>query len=533
MFLKFRMFALLALMMSFFSAGLAWPAPKPAQLILAIGGESAEGYDPIKGWGRYGHPLFQSTLLTRDENFNLTGDLATEYKLSENRLIWRIKIREDVKFSDGHPLSAEDVAFTFSQAAASGSVVDLTNLERAEVVGPHEVAIHLKKPEITFSDYLIKLGIVPKHAYGPGYARRPVGSGPYKMVEWNEGQRLIVEHNHFYYGPAPAFKRLVFLFLESDAAFASAKAGQVQVVAVPQALARQKIKNMKLHPVKSVDNRGIMFPMLPQTGAKSTTGFAIGHNVTADVSLRRAVNFALNRQALVDGVLYGYGEPAYGLADGLPWDEPRIRFQDNDLEKAGKILLEGGWADTDGDGVLEKNGLKASFKLAYPASDPTRQNLALAIRDQLRPAGIQVEPLGTTWDNIYTQYSFNTPILYGWGDTSPLEMYQIYHSRAYDDAPDSSSLNPGRYHNPEVDRHLDEAQSAPSFEASLSHWRKAQWDGQTGPAVHGDAAWAWLVNLTHTYFISEDLDLGQSAIEPHGHGWPITANITKWRWLGQ
>jgi len=69
-----------------------------------------------------------------------------------------------------------------------------------------------------------------------------------------------------------------------------------------------------------------------------------------------------------------------------------------------------------------------------------------------------------------------------------------------------------------------------SFEASLASWKKAQWDGKTGSSTRGDAPWAWLVNLTHTYFVKEGLDVGVSQIEPHGHGWPITANITEWSW---
>jgi peptide/nickel transport system substrate-binding protein len=72
--------------------------------------------------------------------------------------------------------------------------------------------------------------------------------------------------------------------------------------------------------------------------------------------------------------------------------------------------------------------------------------------------------------------------------------------------------------------------TAPEFESSLSFWKKAQWDGATGFGIPGDAAWAWMVNLDHTYFVSECLDLGESQMEPHGHGWPITANIHQWKW---
>ena len=509
----------------------AEPTPKPKQLILALGGESPTGYDPTLGWGRYGSPLFHSTLLTRDENYNVVADLATEHTLSDDRLVWNLKLRQDARFTDGQPLTAEDVVYTFQTAAKSASLIDLSSMEKIVAKGPYEVEIYLKKPEITFSNHLWNIGIVPKHLHKPGYARHPIGSGPYKFVEWNEGQQLIVKRNDDYYGLKPQFEELVFLFMSEDTAFAAAKTGQVHVVAVPQALAVQTIAGMKLHPVASVDNRGIMFPMLPVSGKKSTSGVPIGNDVTSNLAIRQAINYALNRQALVDGLLHGFGSPAYGLVDGLPWDEPAIRFKDNDLPRAKSILAKDGWKDTDGDGILEKGELRASFQLAYAATDQTRQNLVMIVRDQLKPLGIEVKPIATTWDTIYNNYSFNTPVLYGWGDNSPKELYQVYHSRTYDDAPDDSSFNPGRYRNPKVDAYLKEAQGAPSLKESLPLWQKAQWDGQTGPAAQGDAAWAWLVNLTHTYFADENLDLGKSAIEPHGHGWPLTSNIAKWKWV--
>ena len=104
-----------------FSAGA--PASAKSELILAIGGEPDNGYDPLLGWGRYGHPLFQSTLLKRDADLNTVPDLATEWALSDDRKVWTIKLRPDVFFSDGTPLAAEDVAFTFNEAATAGGAL--------------------------------------------------------------------------------------------------------------------------------------------------------------------------------------------------------------------------------------------------------------------------------------------------------------------------------------------------------------------------------------------------------------------------
>ncbi len=498
------------------------------ELILAVGGEAEEGYDPTLGWGRYGAPLFQSTLLRRDENLNLVNDLAESYTLSEDRLVWIVKIRQDVLFSDGQPLTAKDVAYTFNKAAASGGLMDVTVLEKATATDDYTVELRLKKPQSTFVNRLVALGIVPEHAHNEKYGRNPIGSGPYKLVRWDEGQQLIVEVNPTYYGPKPQIERLVFLFLEEDAAFAAAKAGQVDIVSVPQALAVQKIEGMKLYNVKSVDNRGLMFPFVPDTGEKTEKGYAIGNKVTADLAIRQAVNYAIDRETLVAGVLEGYGTPAFGPVSGLAWEEPQAIVEDANANVATDILAKGGWADSDGDGIVEKDGLKAEFTLIYPAGDSTRQALALAAGDMIKAVGIQANVEGKSWDEIETLMHSNV-IVFGWGSHDQTEMWNLYHSSMRG----VEWYNTGYYANPDIDTYLDLAMGAPSEAEAIAYWQKAQWDGQKGFTAKGDAAWAWLVNLDHTYFVSECLDIGQPQVEPHGHGWPITANIAAWKWTCQ
>ena len=496
------------------------------QIVLAIGGEADEGYDPTLGWGRYGSPLFQSTLLRRDENLQIVNDLAESYSVSADKKVWTVKIREDAKFTDGKPVTAEDVAYTFNQAAKSAGLTDVTVLDQAVATGDYEVELRLKKPQSTFVNRLITLGIVPKHAHDKNYARKPMGSGPYKFVQWDEGQQLIVEANPDYYGEKPQFKRLVFLFTEEDAAFAAAKAGQAQVAAVPQSLAVQKIDGMKLYDVKSVDNRGLMFPYIPaKEGKKTSKGNPVGNDVTADLAIRQAINFALDRKALVDGVLEGYGSPAYGPVSGLAWEEPQANIQDEQPEQAKEILATAGWKDTNGDGVVEKNGLKAEFTILYPASDSTRQALALAAAEMIKSVGIQANVEGKSWDEIEPLAHSNV-IVFGWGSHDQTEMYNLYHSSSAK----GEFNNAGYYANPAIDTTLDLAMGAPTEAEAIAFWKAAQWDGQKGYTTKGDATWAWLVNLDHTYFVSNCLDIGKPQIEPHGHGWPITANINEWKW---
>ena len=495
------------------------------QIVLTIGGEGEDGYDPTLGWGRYGSPLFQSTLLLRDENLNIVNDLATDYTVSEDGLTWTVTIRDDAVFSDGEPLTAADVAYTFNKAAESGGLTDVTVLDEAVATDDTTVELRLKQPQSTFVNRLITLGIVPEHAHGPDYARNPVGSGPYQLVQWDEGQQLIVEVNPNYYGEAPGIQRLVFLFVEEDGAFAAAKAGQSQVASVPPSLAVQSIDGMTLYDVTSVDNRGLMFPYEPATGRTTPNGAPIGNDVTADLAIRQAVNFAIDRQALVDGVLEGYGSPAYGPVSGLAWEEPKANIEDADPERAKEILAAGGWADSNGDGVLEKGDLKAEFTILYPASDSTRQALALSAAEMLKPIGIQANVEGKSWDEI-TPAMHSNVVVFGWGSHDQTEMYNLYYSQAAQ----GDFFNAGYYANSAIDTTLDLAMGAPSEAEAIAFWQAAQWDGDTGFTAQGDAAWAWLVNLDHTYFVSDCLDIGQPQVEPHGHGWPITANIAEWTW---
>jgi len=497
------------------------------ELILAIGGEADEGYDPTLGWGRYGAPLFQSTLLRRDENLNLVNDLAEGYTVSDDALTWTVTIRQDVQFSDGTPLTAADVAFTYNKAATSGGLTDVTVLDEAVALDGYTVELRLRQPQSTFVNRLVTLGIVPAASYDEStYGQNPVGSGPYTLVQWDKGQQLIVEANPLYYGTQPAIERVVFLFLEEDAAFAAAQAGEVQMVAVPQALAIQEIPEMRLVDVQSVDNRGMLFPFVADTGDQTEEGYAIGNNVTADPAIRQAINYVVDRAALVEGVLEGYGSPAYGPVSGLAWEEPSTVLVDADPATAQTILADGGWADSDGDGIVEKDGSKAEFTLIYPASDSTRQALALSAADMIRPIGIQVNAEGKSWDEIERLMHSNA-ILFGWGSHDQTEMWNLYHSTMRG----VEYYNTGYYANEQVDNYLDLAMGATSEEEAIAFWQAAQLDANgSGFTTQGDAAWAWLVNLDHTYFVNSCLDIGQPQIEPHGHGWPITANIANWQW---
>ncbi|MEG0439172.1 MAG: ABC transporter substrate-binding protein [Solibacillus sp.] len=493
------------------------------ELVLAFDSEPETGFDPTTGWGRYGSPLFQSTLLKRDDKLNIVNDLATSYEVSEDGKVWTVKLREDVKFSDGEPLTASDVVFTFETATNNGSVVDLNGMEKVEAVDNYTVKFTLKKAQSTFVNSLAATGIVPKHAYGADYAEKPIGSGPFELVQWDKGQQLIVKANPEYYDKQPNFKKITLLFLNEDAAFAAAQAGTVDLAYIPAAFSNQKIPGMKLESVQTVDNRGIVFPFVKSGGA-TADGLPIGNDVTADPAIRHAINIGVDRQALVDGVLEGHGTPAYTSVDGLPWWNPDTIIKDADLEGAKTLLKEAGWKDTDGDGILNKGSLKAEFTLYYLANDAIRQSLAISVVDMMKPLGINIKLEGGSWDMI-AKKMYSNPVLMGWGSHDPHEMYNIYSG----ESAGIGYYNTGFYENKTVDDYFTKALSATSEQDAIEFWKKAQWDGTTGLSAKGDAPWAWLVNIDHLYLVKDGLDIGDQRIHVHGHGWPATDNIVEWK----
>ncbi len=490
-------------------------------LVLALGGEPDQGFDPVTGWGMYGTPLFQSTLLKRDNQLNLKPDLAEKITVSDNGLVWHARLRKGVLFSDGQPLTSQDVVFTFRKIMTSGGRNDLTMLSSVAAVGDNQVQFTLKQPSSLFWGRLATTAIVPEHLYDKNYAAQPVGSGPFKRVQWQRGRQLIVEPNPYYYGAKSEFERITFLFGSQESLVTRARAGGVDVVAVPLSQVSLPFGSMKERVVKSVDIRGVSFPVKPPFVTDDHR--QAGNIVTSDLAIRKAINLVVNRELLAAGLLDNYGHPAWGLADGLPWDQKANRFKDNQVDEAIRLLEQAGWKYDKKQNLRIKEGVPARFELWYASGDPIRQALTLAVADKAKRLGIQMQVKSAGWDRV-EQVMLTQPVLFGWGSHDPMELYLQFHSQNAG----KGFYNAAWYQNPQVDHWLDKAISSDSEVSAWTFFQKAQFDGKGGPGFKGDAAWAWLVNLDHVYRVNPCLDLGQSRIEPHEHGWPLTANILEW-----
>lgn len=498
------------------------------QVVIAMNptSEPAAGFDPLVAWGCGEHvhePLIQSTLITTDEDLNFVNDLATDYLCSSDGLVWTFTIRDDVVFSDGEPLSARDVAFTVNGAIDSAmSEADLSMVDRAVAVNDTVVELHLNKPHNALLYTLAVLGIVPEHAYGPEYGRNPIGSGRYVLERWDKGQQVIFTANPKYYGRKPSMERVVVVFMDEDAALAAVQKGEVDIAYTYATHARQAFEGYELAAYKTVDSRGVSLPSVPAGGTKLVEGdmaFNTGNDVTADVAVRRAINCGLDRDAVIEHVLDGYGKVAYSVGDGMPWSSPDMKVE-LDREKAARLLDEAGWKMGE-DGVRSRDGVRAAFDIWYSSDDSVRQALANEFANQMAELGLEVTPRGGSWDEIYL-HQFSQPVLWGWGSNSPVEVYELNYSTGWG--------NYSCYESEITDAYLDEALAQTDVEASYEYWRKAMWDGVEGVAPQGAATWAWIANVDHLYFKRQGLDVAHQKPHPHGHGWSLVNNVDAWSW---
>ena len=491
------------------------PAADKDNVVIAMGptSEPEAGFDPAYGWGAGEHvhePLIQSTLTVTNTDLTIGYDLATDIQASDDGLTWTVKIRDDVKFTDGQPLTASDVAFTYNTVKAASSVNDFTMLDYAEATDDTTVVFHMVTPFSIWPYTMAIVGIVPEHAYDPAtYGSNPIGSGRYILKQWDKGQQVILEANSDYYGEAPKLKQVTILFMEEDAAFLAVQAGQVDLAYTSATYSDQSPAGYSLAAYDSVDNRGFNLPVIEGT-------------LTGDVLVRRAINIGVDRQEMIDNVLNGYGTPAYSVCDQMPWYNPASQV-DYDPEGAAALLDEAGWT-MGADGVREKDGVKAQLNLLYPTSDSVRQALCADFANQLGELGISCIMEGVGWDTAYDRAQ-TEPLIWGWGAHTPMELYNIYHTIG-----DTGTAQYSPYANATVDAYMDQALQCSDLEESYELWQKAQWDGATGVTQEGDIPWVWLVNVSHLYWVKDGLQVAEQKIHPHGHGWSIVNNVDQWSW---
>jgi len=438
-------------------------------------------------------------LLTRDPRTLQLKPYIAEARplISEDKLTYTFKIRRDVHFQDGRPLTGEDMLFSIKAIKCPlvnapflrvyyNSVVD------AQLLDEHTIRFITKEPYFLNESVLGEISVLPRHYYDPEnllkdvgvreltrsqsqmpdsvkrfadgfnkhYSRNPMGSGPYKFQHWKTGQEVELVRDPSYWGygkpgiDQPYVDRLKFRIINNpDAALVTLKSGGLDFIEV-------------LDPVHHV--RGTSSERFKREFQKfeyfapsfSYIGWNNAHPIFKDKRVRQAMTYFTNRRQMIKTILFGLGEvvdsPIYFFR---PEYDKSLYSHPYDPKKGLELLAEAGWRDTDGDGVLDKviNGQKVPlrFEIKFNSGNTTRKSVALTLQDELKKHGIVATVRELDWtiflDDV-SNHKFDAVIL-GWSmPTSEPDKYQVWHS--------SQAVKKGSNHisykNPRVDRILEE-----------------------------------------------------------------------------
>ncbi|GBF17559.1 oligopeptide-binding protein AppA precursor [Rhodococcus sp. Br-6] len=497
-------------------------------LVLADGYDLG-GYNPIAGHGEAGESKIYDGLLRLvggDGMPTFEPALAAEMPAaSDDGLQWTVKIRDGVRFTDGTPLDADDVAATygaiFDPASASPLLTSFDMVRSVGVVGPNLVRFDLNYPYAAMPTKLL-LGIAPSERLTGGPASEsmlntsPVGTGPYKLASLRPDQ-AVLEANEDYWDGAPQVKSLTLVHVPDDNSRAQRLAvGEVDGANLPPRLAATFTDRagFTVSSNTSADWRGVSLPD--------------GNPVTADPAMRAALNRAVDRQAMVDHVLAGYGRPA-----STPFPEvydtsyePAAAFE-FDRAAAAKILDDAGWRETPS-GVREKDGVRAEFTIMYFPEDTLRRDLAQAFATDADKIGVRVNVQAVDRAVFPDQLSANASLLGGGDlpyDPDP-QAYATLHSNYAQPGVGSPYDNASDYVNPAVDAALDTARRTVDPQERAAQYRAVQ------TAYVDDPGYVMLVFLDHTY-ASRDTEFTGSTpvLEPHSHGtsWGPWWNLREWQ----
>ncbi len=481
-----------------------------------------ETLNPLMGYGAGGASKLYEGLVAHDAQRDLQPDLALALPQPvDGGRAWTVEVREGVRFSDGTALGPEDVVATYrallDPQAGSPVASSYSMLERVEAVGD-EVRFTLSEPYAPFP-HLLTLGIVPSERVVPGQPLaesslngEPVGTGPYVLAEWRRGERLRLEADPDHRDGAPEVEAVEVVFVPDDNARAQRmRRGDFDGAALPPALAKALDGTDGLQVVEhdSADYRTVMLPQ--------------GDPVTSDGAVARALNLAVDREGMIDGLLAGYGEPATTPIPPVlsQYALPEPAFT-HDPDAARAELEAAGWVEG-ADGVRRKGDLEARFTLMYPATDSVRKALAGAFASDARKVGVAVDVEGLGWEAIEPRMGQDALVLGGGDPFDPdLQMYKLLHSRHAADG----FNNPGSYADPRVDAALDRARATTDGAARATAYREAQ------RAAAQDPGFVFLTFLAHTYVLRDRGWQGyEPVVDPHVHGtlgWGPWWNLEDW-----
>lgn len=326
------------------------------------------------------------------ESVTIVPKLATDWTISDDGKVWTFKLRDDVKFWDGTPLTAKDVKYTMERMLMDDYNIGNTNylnnqinFDKAVVVDDYTVEIHTKEPVPALLYSIQEVKILPEHIYKdlePNQAATEVivGSGPFKFVEYVKDDYVKMERNDDYWGEVPAFKYLVYRNIpEASTRVAELETGGIDVA-----------QSVPMAQIETVNSSGVAHTSAIGNGCRMYFGFN-HENPTFTKNVRLAINHAIDWDAINNSFFFG-AAPRMVTNVNPPWLNPDLTPYTYDLELVNTLMTEDGYTKNSS-GIWEKEGKElAPTIMVYYAQSSERYEILLSIVDMLKKAGINAEP---------------------------------------------------------------------------------------------------------------------------------------------
>ena len=459
-------------------------APSPAgaagrDMVVGLSGD-ATSLNPVIATDSMSYivewPIFDS-LVELDERLNVKPLLAESWETSRDGLTYTFKLKKGVSWHDGKPFTARDVAFTFYSVLdpkvttphrayfdALVGFPELTAKENAkkpeelaarpiEIVDDHTIRFKLRYPSGSFLAVLTnpRAGIVPEHLLKgqdlntAEFNRKPVGTGPFKFVEWRRAERIVLEANDKYHAGRPALNRVIFRIIpDAVVLLQELRSGGVDLMENPPLTEVARLKQTPGLKVLTADNTSYTYLGWRQDLAPFT-----------DVKVRRALNHAIDVPSMIKEVLQGYAAQATGQFSPSSWAyDAAIKPYPYDPAKAKALLAEAGFKPG-ADGILVKDGKPFTFTIRHDVANQTVKDTAVIVQEYLKRVGVdaKLEPLD--WPTFVKKLfaSEFEGIVVNWTnhhDPDPFA-YTIWHSSQW------KGRNFAHYKNPRVDELLEQA----------------------------------------------------------------------------
>ena len=384
----------------------------------------------------------------------LVGDLAESWKVEAGpEPVITFYLRKGVLWHDGKEFTADDVKFTYDKIMdEKTNTVRRSSYElvkKAEVLDRYTFQVTYKQP---FSPGLDSwgIGIIPKHLLKKvdintaSFNRKPIGTGPFRFVEWESDEKITVDANPQYFEGKPGLDGIIYRIIPEPAL------NEMEILTQGvdySGISPYEFKRMNEVPSLKVYSQ----PSLGYT----YIGFNLKNPLFQDKRVRRAITYAVNREEIVQYVLYGLGVVATGpFPNHLWYCNPHVKPIPFDPEKARQLLAEAGWKEKNKDGVLMRDGKPFRFTLITNSGNDTRRDVGVLVQRQLHELGIDVKFELYEWSvflkDFINERHFDACIL-AWGLSVDPDAYEIWHSSQIE-----KGFNFVSYRNPEADRLWEE-----------------------------------------------------------------------------